>query len=148
LGLGLTALSELKPQPLRWLVPGYLPLGKLVLLAGDGGHGKSTVTLHIAARLSLGFLPFGLPGSPRGPCSTLLVSCEDDYEDTILPRLMSAGADLSRVFRVDGIRTRDGKLAPFSLAHYEAMAEELARRPDVRLVVVDPAGAFVGRTGI
>lgn len=146
--LGLTSMTDLRPQPLRWLVPGYLPLGKLVLLAGNGGHGKSTVTLHIAAALSLGRRPFGLHVDRTEPCSTLLVSCEDDYEDTILPRLMSAGADLSRIFRVDGIKDKDGKMTPFSLAHYEAIEAELKNRPDVKLIVVDPAGAFVGRSGI
>jgi hypothetical protein len=148
LGLGLTPMSNLQPQPLRWLVPGYLPLGKLVLLAGDGGHGKSTITLHVAARLSVGALPFGLIGGPREPCSSLLVSCEDDYEDTILPRLMCAGADLSRIYRVDGIQTKDGKLTPFSLVHYDAIEGELKRRSDVKLVVIDPAGAFIGRSGV
>lgn len=146
--LGLTVMSDLSPQPLRWLVPSYLPLGKLVLLAGNGGHGKSTVTLDIAAALSVGRRPFGTAIDRTEPCSTLLVSCEDDYEDTILPRLMSAGADLSRIFRVDGVKDKDGKLAPFSLVHYEAIEAELSRRPDVRLIVVDPAGAFVGRSGI
>jgi hypothetical protein len=146
-GLGVTSMDGLSPQPLEWLVQGYLPLGKLVLLAGDGGHGKSVLTLHLAARLSRGLLPFGMLG-PCTPASTLLVSCEDDWEDTILPRLMSAGADLSRVFRVDGVREKDGSLSPFSLAHYQALEAELAGRPDVKLVVIDPAGAFVGRTGI
>jgi hypothetical protein len=146
-GLGVTSMDALSPQPLEWLVPGYLPKGKLVLLAGDGGHGKSVLTLHLAARLSRGLMPFGMLG-PCPPGSTLLVSCEDDWEDTILPRLMSAGADLARVFRVDGVRDKDGKLSPFSLAHFEALEAELAGRPDVKLVVIDPAGAFVGRTGI
>jgi hypothetical protein len=146
-GLELTGMDTLQPRPLRWLVPGVIPLGKLILLAGDGGHGKSVLTLHLAARLSRGQLPFGSPGVCT-PASTLLVSCEDDWEDTILPRLLSAGADLTRVFRVDGVRNKDGELSPFSLAHYEATEAELAGRPDVRLVVIDPAGAFVGRTGI
>jgi RecA-family ATPase len=147
MGLKLTVMSDLYPQPLRWLVPGYLPLGKLVLLAGDGGHGKSAVTLDVAAKLSRGRIPFGLPGLVD-QSSALLVSCEDDWEDTILPRLMSADADLTRVYRVDGVELADGKKAQFSLIHYEAIEAELERRPEVKLVVIDPAGAFIGRSGI
>lgn len=147
--LGTTSMFGLEPQPLHWLVPGYLPLGKLVLLAGDGGHGKSVLTLHLAACLSTGRMPFGLVGATNyEPVSTLLVSCEDDYEDTILPRLMTAGADLKRIFRVDCTYDANGKPVPFSLAHYQAIENELKQHPEIKLIVVDPAGAYVGRSGI
>jgi hypothetical protein len=147
LGLGVTPMSDLRPQPLEWLVPGYLPRGKLVLIAGDGGYGKSLLTLHIAARLSRGLLPFNqLVLRGGGPAEVLLCNCEDDFEDTVLPRLLAAGADLSRTFRVDGVLGPDGKLAPFGLAHCAAIEAELARRPGVRLIVVDPVSAYLGAT--
>ncbi len=63
-------------------------------------------------------------------------------------RLLAAGADLNRVFRVDGIKTKSGKPAPFSMAHYEAMEQELESRPNVRAVVIDPAGAYIGKSGV
>jgi hypothetical protein len=147
-GLVTTCLATIQAVPVRWLVPGYLPLGKLVLLAGDGGHGKSTLTLDLAACLTTGRSCFGLPYEPLAPGDVLLISCEDDYGDTVVPRLLSAGADLNRIHKVDGILTSDGKTAPFSLAHFQAIEEELAARPDVRLIVIDPAGAYIGRSGV
>jgi hypothetical protein len=146
--LATTCLATIRPEPVRWLVPGYLPLGKLVLVAGDGGHGKSTLTLDLTANLTTGRPCLGLAHEPLSPCDVLLVSCEDDYADTILPRLLSAGADLDRVWRVDGIRDKDGKVLPFNLASYEALEKELKAKPNVRFVVIDPAGAYVGKTGI
>jgi hypothetical protein len=146
--LATTSLADIRPEPIHWLVPGYLPLGKLVLIAGDGGHGKSTITLSLAADLSRGRPCLGLDYEPPAAAEVLLVGCEDDYGDTVVPRLLAAGADLGRVFKVDGVRGADGRVLPFSLAHYQAMERELEARPDVRFVVIDPAGAFIGRTGV
>jgi hypothetical protein len=147
-GLETQCMNTLNIEPIRWLVPGHIPLGKLVLFAGDGGHGKSTLTLDIAACLTTGRPCFGMNYKPMPPCDVLLVSCEDDAKDTVVPRLLSAGADLSRVWKVEGIKTKSGTVAPFSLAHYEQMERELAAKPDIRLVVIDPAGAFVGRAKV
>jgi hypothetical protein len=147
-GLATTCLTSVHPEPIRWLVPGYFPLGKLILLAGDGGNGKSTLTLDLTADLSRALPCFGGDYEPVLPSETLLVSCEDDFGDTVVPRLLAAGADLSRVFRVDGVRGDDGKVQPFCLSYYDAIERELEARPNVRLVVIDPAGAFIGRSGV
>ncbi len=125
-----------------------MPLGKLVLIAGDGGHGKSSLTLHLAAALTRSLPAFGLQYDPPAPAEVLLISCEDDFADTVVPRLLTAGADMAKVFRVDGVRTKDDKPAPFSLTHYRQLEAELEARPNVRLVVIDPAGAYVGNAGI
>jgi hypothetical protein len=146
--LATTCLAEIRPQPLRWFVPGYLPLGKVVLLAGDGGHGKSCLTLHMVACLTRGRPCLGLRYANPLEGEALVISCEDDYADTVVPRLLAAGADLSRVHRVDGVLGPDGKPQPFSMAHYEALEAELKARPTVRLVTIDPAGAYIGRSGI
>lgn len=147
-GLATTCLATVRVVPVRWLVPGYLPLGKLVLLAGDGGHGKSTLTLDLGACLTTGRPCLGLDYEPLPPSDVLLISCEDDYADTIVPRLLSAGADLARIHKVDGIRGKQGRTEPFSLSHYQSMEAELQARPNIRLVVIDPAGAYVGRSGV
>jgi hypothetical protein len=65
-----------------------------------------------------------------------------------VPVLVAAGADLSKIHRVDGVKDKDGKTLPFSMAHYEAMEKELERRPNVRYVLIDPAGAYIGRSGV
>lgn len=147
-GLATTCLADIRPEPIRWQVPGYLPLGKLIILAGEGGYGKTTLTLHLTAQTTRGWSCFGLSYTPPEPADVLLISCEDDYADTVVPRLMSAGADLRRVHRVDGIEVEDGRPGVFTLAHLDRMECELGRRPGVRLVIIDPVGGYVGRAGM
>jgi hypothetical protein len=143
-----TRLDGVRPEPVRWLIPGYVPAGKMTLLAGDGGHGKSVVTLHVAACLGTGRPCFGLDYAPPPPGETLLINCEDDRADTVVPRLIALGADLARVHWVDGVPGENGKTLGFNLACYERLEGELAQRPAVRLVVIDPAGAYVGAAGV
>src|SRR5262249_7562335 len=131
-GLHTTSLSRIAPEPVRWLVEGRIPLGKLTLLAEDGGHGKTTLTHELTAAVTTGRPAFGLAYAPPPSGDVLLVSCEDDFGDTVVPRLLTLGAELSKVHRVDGVRTKDGKVAPFSLANYESLERELQARPDVR----------------
>jgi hypothetical protein len=147
-GLVTTCLADIRPEPIRWHVPGYLPLGKLIILAGEGGYGKSTLTLDLTAGTSRGRCCFGLAYGPPGPADVLLVSCEDDYGDTVVPRLLSAGADLSRVHRVDGVAVGEGRPLAFTLAHLDRLEAELVRRRSVRLVIIDPVSGFVGRAGV
>jgi hypothetical protein len=147
-GLATTCLTGMQPEPVDWLVPDLLPLGKLTLFAGDGGHGKSLLTLGLSTAVTTGRPAFGLDYSPPPPGDVLLVSCEDDFADTVLPRLIAMGADLARCRRVDGSIGPDGKVAPFSLLHFNNVEAELTRRPEVRLIVIDPAGAYIGNTGI
>src|SRR5947209_15344877 len=89
--------SELTTRAVAWLCPGRLPLGKLAILDGDPGLGKSLVTLDLCARLSTGRpLPDGSPGP--SPAGAIVLNGEDGEEDTIRPRLQALGADLDRVF--------------------------------------------------
>src|SRR5438128_7128816 len=91
------AVSHLRPRAVSWLWPWRLGLGKLALLEGDPGLGKSLVTLDLCARLSTG-QPFP-DGCPSGdPCSCLVLNGEDGKEDTIPARLHSLGADPDRAF--------------------------------------------------
>src|SRR6266487_3394185 len=91
------AISQLTSRPLNWLWPSRFALGKLAMLDGDPGLGKSLVTLDLCARLSTGRpFPDGQPGPAAG--SALVLNGEDGDEDTIRPRLQTLGADLDRVF--------------------------------------------------
>lgn len=144
LTLDVVTLSTIKPRPVSWLVPGYFPRSKLILLAGPGGHGKSTLTLDLAACLTTGRACLGLDYAPEKPCDVLLISCEDGVEDTITPRLDAVKADRGRVHHVRGVRNAAGKVLPFNLT-YLAQVRALVRcKPEIRLVVIDPAGAFIG----
>ncbi|HEY2419040.1 MAG TPA: AAA family ATPase, partial [Steroidobacteraceae bacterium] len=94
----LTRFTEVREWAAAWLWPGWLPLGKLAIVDGDPGLGKSTLLFDLAARVSKdGVMPDGSQGASG---SVLILNAEDDAEDTIKPRLLVAGAELERVFHV------------------------------------------------
>jgi len=128
-------------ERVRWLWPGRIPLGKLTVLDGDPGLGKSTVALDFAARISTASpLPDGT--RPEYPQNTILLSAEDAIGDTIRPRLEAAGADLNRVTVVRGVNESDGPrppVLPGDLASLEALIGE----DDASLVIVDPFMAYL-----
>ena len=94
--------ANLRTRQTEWLWPGWLALGKLTILEGDPGLGKSFLTLDLCARLSTGReLPDG--STSAGPSSTIVLSAEDDVEDTIKPRLEAMSADMARCFFMDGV---------------------------------------------
>ncbi|HUZ47325.1 MAG TPA: AAA family ATPase [Terriglobia bacterium] len=140
--------SDIAPEPLLWLWPGRIPLGKLTLIAGDPGLGKSLLTVDIAARVSTGAsYPDGAKPE-QGP--VIVLSAEDDAADTIRPRLDAAGADISRVHQLDAVRnvTADGKSAEteFNLERDVAALEDALRQTGARLVIIDPISAYLGGT--
>jgi RecA-family ATPase len=148
-GAVLRCFRDIEPEPLRWLWPGRIPLGKLTLLIGDPGLGKSLVTVDMAARLSRGTAFADGAACDRG--STIFLSAEDEAADTIRPRLDAAGADLSRVHVLDAVRVTlaDGVLSEkcFSLeTDIAALESALLQNPDVRLIVIDPLSAYLGGT--
>jgi putative DNA primase/helicase len=139
-------IADIETQPLRWLWPGRIPLGKVTMLIGDPGLGKSLLTVAIAAAVSVGARwPDGASGTQG---DVLLLSAEDDAADTIRPRLEAAGADLARVHVLRGIRefSRDGeetRLREFSLRRdIEVLNDLLVRIGDVVAVIVDPVSAY------
>ncbi|HMP60790.1 MAG TPA: AAA family ATPase, partial [Gemmatales bacterium] len=141
----LRCLAEVEPQPVSWLWRNRVPLGRLTLLVGRPGEGKSFFSLDAAARVSRGEpWPDGAP-CPRG--SVLLLTAEDDPADTVRPRLDAAGADVARVYLLTAVRqhTADGTTDRMvSLADVAAIEAALERLGDCRLVVVDPIGSFLG----
>jgi hypothetical protein len=149
--LNLRRASSVAMKPLKFLVPGVLPRGKLVLLAGRGGLGKSTITADIAARLSRGERAMGLEYDPPPPCEVIFATCEDDPEDTLVPRLAAAGADLDKIHFPAGvcIPSKPGERpTPWSLAHHVALENTLKANPGIRLLIIDPATAFAGLAGV
>ena len=130
----LTAASTIKVRPVRWLWSGRMPLGSLTLLAGREGIGKSTVAYTLAADLTRGRLEGQYAGQPR---SVLVAATEDSWEHTIVPRLMAAGADLERVFRVD-VTTSDGLHGTLSLPRDLAAVETAVTDVEAALILLDP----------
>lgn len=134
--------ADVAPEKISWLWFMIIALGKLSLLVGDPGLGKSLVTLVMAARTSLGGLwPDGSP-CPIG--NTIFITCEDDPADTIRPRLDAAGADVSKIHIVTAVCKADGKKKTFTLDNIPALEEAIIRIGNVKLIVIDPISAYMG----
>jgi hypothetical protein len=131
-------LSQIRQQPVPWLWPERLGLGKLGSLEGDPGMGKSLVALDLCARLSRGWVfPDGRPGP--GPAAALFLSAEDGAGDTLRPRLEALGGDVERIHVYQ--EERAGKPLRFP-TEVEQLECEVVRR-QTRLVVIDPITAFL-----
>ncbi len=142
----LTATADaLRIEPVRWLVPNHIPSGMLTVLAGEGGQGKSCLTLHLAAALTRGLPALGLT-YPAPDGDALICSCEDDPARTVAPRLLAAGADLRRVHL--GAHLSGDRPRTFTLDRVPELERALTRLPAVRLLVIDPVTAFVGGSGV
>lgn len=138
-------LTNVEREQLTWLWPGRIPLGKLTLLAGDPGLGKSFVTLDIAARVSSGSPWPDLPLFPQSPAGVVLFNAEDDLADTIAPRLDNAGADDTNILIVEGVSFM-GQRRHFSLEQdLPRLIEVIEQNPGTRLVIIDPISAYTGK---
>jgi len=143
----LTCLADVEPESIDWLWRGRIALGKLTLIAGRPGCGKSFITCDLAARVSLGSL---LPDCTLTRFATgdvVMMSCEDGLADTIVPRVLAAGADRLRIHKLDAVTvSSNGKEATvaMSLAHVDVIEQGLDQFPDCKLLVVDPLGGFIG----
>jgi putative DNA primase/helicase len=106
---------------------------------------KSTITLDIMARVTRGSI-WPYTSVKAVIKNVLLLTTEDDIDDTIAPRLLAAGADMSRVFPVSSIVTEvDGSIRGLSLAQdIDLLRREVAKIPDVGLIVIDPLGGYLG----
>jgi len=144
---GLTTLpwrsaAEVEREEIEWLWYPRIARGKITLIAGDPGNGKSMFTSALAAKLTAGFpLPDG--GLPvKG--TVLLASFEDGAGDTIRPRLERQGADLSRVLLLDQWQDENGHVRSFRGSDVPALDAALDLVPDACALIIDPIMAYVG----
>jgi hypothetical protein len=139
-GLRVRAASTLESREIEWLWQGWLPIGKLALVDGDPGLGKSLLTLDLCARLSTGrSMPDGWPGP--GPANSLILNAEDGAEDTVNRRLAAMEADRNRIYLVDC--PHNDWSGPVRLPGQVAALERAIAQQQARFVVIDPVVAFL-----
>ena len=137
----LTCGTDLTPEPYRWLWQYWLAMGKLHILAGAPGQGKTTIALAMAATITIGGR--WPDGSRCAPGNVLIWSGEDDPADTLVPRLMAAGADRARCYFIEGAR-RGGEVVPFDPARdLGQLLEAIEKIGGISLLVIDPVVSAV-----
>lgn len=130
--------SEIQQTTIDWLWYPYIPRGKLTVLQGDPGGGKSTFAIQLAGKLSTGSR---LPGerTSRPPINVIYQCAEDNLSDTVKPRLLAAQADCSRMVHIqdadDVLTLEDGRI------------EETIHATNAGLVIIDPLQAYIGGDG-
>ena len=128
-------MGEVTRQEVDWLYYPYLPFGKISIVQGDPGEGKTLLMMAIIARLSRGE-PLFSEAFGREPMACIYQTAEDGLGDTIKPRLEDAGADCSRVFVVN-----EDKAA---LTFTDTRIEAAITATGARLLILDPLQAYLG----
>jgi putative DNA primase/helicase len=142
--LATVCAADIEPQPVEWLWPDRIAIGKQTLIAGEAGLGKSQVAIGMGATVTTGgSWPCGEGRAPIG--RVIILSAEDGAADTVVPRLIAAGADLKRVEIVNSVfQWQKGRRA-FNLQSDLALLEKLVHDlGDVRLIIIDPITSYLG----
>ena len=127
-------MSDVELTPVEWLWKPYLPFGKLSVLQGNPGEGKTYFAMHLAAACTNGKL---LPNMERlEPFNVIYQTAEDGLGDTVKPRLIEAGADLDRVLVIDD--------SDVQLTLSDERIEKAITENNARLVIIDPIQAYLG----
>jgi len=128
--------DSVEQTKVEWLWKPYIPLGKVTVIQGDPGEGKTTLALNIAARLSVGSaMPFCKKPPQTG--NVIYQSSEDNAADTIKPRLIGAGADCSKIAFIEK--------TDVDLSTDIGLLEDKIKTESVRLLVLDPLISYIGR---
>jgi putative DNA primase/helicase len=135
--------ADLEMRAVDWLWPDRFALGKIGLIAGLPDYGKGQIAAFLAAAVTAGIeLPCGEGFAPQG--NVIWLNAEDDARDTVLPRLVAAGADPKRIHFVNSAHV-GGKAKGFSLiTDRELLRKEIERIGNVVLVIIDPVSAYLG----
>jgi hypothetical protein len=135
-------LADVEPEAVDWLWPRRLACGKLTLVIGEPGGGKTYFVIDCGARVTRG-QPW--PDGPApAPGAVIVLTSEDGIADTLRPRLDHQGGDPNLVHVLRAVRV-DGHELPFSLERdLPQLARVLTERPDTSLVILDPVSAYLG----
>ncbi|MDH5510907.1 MAG: AAA family ATPase [Nitrospinota bacterium] len=146
--LRIICFADIEPESIKWLYPGRFALGKVSVLVGDPGLGKSFITTDMAAHVSTGRAWPDETPCPMG--EVIIANAEDDPADTIRPRLDAAGADVTKIHFLECVMTKDEQGRPaerfFTLRDIPALEAMLAESQNIILVSIDPVSAFMADT--
>ena len=138
--------SDIEPQPVKWLWPNRIAIGKVTIIAGEPGLGKSQLTCSVAAAVTTGRAwPCDEGQALQG--TVIILSAEDDAADTIRPRLDAAGAAAASVLIISSVQQADGGgRRSFNLqADLAALEQAIVDAPDALLVIIDPISSYLGK---
>ena len=133
--LRMIRMSEIQSQEIEWLWYPFIPYGKLTIVQGDPGDGKTTLVLNIAAKLSKGEC-LDEDMKLTEPVNVIYQTAEDGLADTVKPRLELAGAECERIIVIDE--------SDKSLSMIDERLEEAIVKTSARLLILDPIQAYLG----
>ena len=135
-------MEDIEPVNLTWTWPNVYPEGKFCLITGVPGTGKSYFTCFMTATITTG-APWPT-GSLSRMGSVIMMTCEDDLADTVVPRLVKAGANPKKVHFLEGISKKGGEgVDPFCIENVEILEAKAKELGDLRLVVIDPLDFYL-----
>ena len=133
--LKIISMDEVAVEEVEWLWYPYIPFGKLTIIHGDGGEGKTTLILRLAALLSRGAkLP--CDDTEREPIKVIYQTAEDGLGDTIKPRLLAGDADCSQIKVIDESEA--------ALTMLDERVEKAIAETGARVIILDPMQAYIG----
>ncbi|MHB1949352.1 MAG: AAA family ATPase [Gammaproteobacteria bacterium] len=138
--------SEIEIKPISWLWNGVIAKGKITMIAGNPGVGKSQLTANLAAIVTSGKT---WPNSnfKCEPSAVVILNAEDQAEDTIAPRLIAAEADLKNIYIVEAVLDPNSLERHFNLANdLEQLDKFLIKLKNVSMIIIDPITAYLGKT--
>ena len=132
----ITCAADIKPEAIRWLWDGWLARGKFHIFAGQAGTGKTTIAIALAATISIGGR---FPDGTQAPVGNVLIwSGEDSPQDTLVPRLLAAGADMLKIHFIDGIKCGRNVRSFDPATDIGALTDAVSCIGDISLLIVDP----------
>jgi putative DNA primase/helicase len=138
---GVVCLETVKSEKVEWLWYTYVPLGKITILDGDPGNGKSLFTTDLASRVTSDqLMPDGSKGITGG---VVLLAMEDSLADTIVPRIEVAGGDKKKIVSLQGVPDASGDLRFPTVEDVEHIARA-CKKVNAKLVIIDPLMGYLG----
>ena len=132
--LKIIVMDTIEREEIKWLWKPYIPYGKITIVQGDPGEGKTSLILKLASELSLGRC-FG-EDELREPINIIYQTAEDGLADTVKPRLEDSGADCKRIMVIDDSED--------SLSMNDVRIEAAIRTTGAKLLILDPLQAYLG----